>query len=207
MRLADTGFLIFLFVSLAAGQTFYGTTDIKVFREGRDAEFRKRSESPLLDSDFEKFAGLNYFATNKQYRVSATVKRNAEAKYFLMPTSSGKPKKFRKFGVLAFRLAGRNLKLSVYQADADVLKKYPEYADLLFIPFRDNTNGSKTYGGGRYIDIKRPKGGRVILDFNLSYNPNCAYGSDKYSCPIPPRENELAVAVRAGERKFEYSAH
>jgi uncharacterized protein (DUF1684 family) len=205
MRTAVIGFLIFLFVSLVDGQTFYGTTDIKAFREGRDKEFRNRAESPLLDADFEKFTGLNYFPTNKAYRVSALLKKTDDAKYFLMPTSSGKPKTFRKFGVLTFRLAGRNLKLGVYQADSEVLKKFPEYADLLFIPFRDDSNGSETYSGGRYIDIKTPKGDRVILDFNLSYNPNCAYGSEKYSCPIPPKENELAVTVRAGERKFEHS--
>ncbi|PYS92039.1 MAG: hypothetical protein DMF62_01365 [Acidobacteria bacterium] len=206
-RTVFTGFLMFLFVSFAHGQTFYGTTDIKTFREGRDKEFRNRTESPLLDADFEKFAGLNYFPTDKAYRVPASLKRTDEAKYFLMPTSSGKPKKFRKFGILTFKLAGRHLTLGVYQADPEVLKRFPEYADLLFIPFRDNTNGSETYGGGRYIDIKTPKSDRVILDFNLSYNPNCAYGGDKYSCPIPPKENELTAAIRAGERKFEHSTH
>ena len=124
-----------------------------------------------------------------------------------MPTSSGKPKKFRKFGVLKFKLAGRGLKLSVYQADTEVLAKFPEYADLLFIPFRDPTNGGESYGAGRYVDIKTPKSGQIILDFNLAYNPNCAYGSDKYSCPIPPMENQLAVAIRAGEMKFPPAGH
>jgi hypothetical protein len=57
MQTALTGFLIFLFASLSAGQSFYGTSDVKVFRQGRDAEFRKRPESPLLDVDFAKFAG------------------------------------------------------------------------------------------------------------------------------------------------------
>jgi len=207
MQAGVTGFLIFLFASLSAGQSFYGTSDVKVFRQGRDAEFRKRPESPLLDVDFAKFAGLNYFPPNKSYRISASIRITDEAKFFMMPTSSGKPKKFRKFGVLTFTLAGRKLSLSVYQADAEFLKKFPEFAGLLFIPFRDNTNGNETYGGGRYTGIKMPTGNRVILDFNLSYNPNCAYGSDKYSCPIPPKENELAVAIRAGERKFEHSAH
>jgi uncharacterized protein (DUF1684 family) len=206
-RLSFVSCLIISFAALAAAQTFYGTTDLRSFREGRDREFRDPAQSPLLEADLAKFGGLNYYPTRGSYRVRATLKRTAEEAYFMMPTSSGKPKKFRKFGTLTFKLGGRNLRLAVYQADPEVLKKFPEYADLLFIPFRDRTNGNETYGGGRYIDIKAPKGNSVILDLNLAYNPNCAYGSDKYSCPIPPRENNLPVAIRAGEKKFEYSAH
>ncbi len=65
---------------------------------------------------------------------------------------------------------------------------------------------TETYGGGRYIDIRTAEGPDVsVLDFNVAYNPNCAYGSDKYNCPIPPRENTLEVAVTAGEKRYEYS--
>ena len=207
MRLFIWFCLIISLVSLSLGQTFYGSTVLKTFRDGRDKEFRDREQSPLFETDFERFAGLNYFPVRRVYRVSAVLRRTADEKYFLMPTSSGTPKRFRKFGVLAFRIAGRVLRLSVYRADAGVLQKFPEYADLLFIPFRDRTTGTETYGGGRYIDIKTPKGGSVIMDFNLAYNPSCAYGSDKYSCPIPPRENNLPLAIRAGEKKFAYSSH
>jgi uncharacterized protein (DUF1684 family) len=205
MRILAATYLVVCLVSLAAGQTFYGSTDLKTFREGRDKEFRNRAESPLLETDLVKFNGLNYFPVNKAFRVSAVFTKTEDVKGFLMPTSSGKSKKFLKFGVLSFRLAGRNLTLSIYQADAETLKKFPEYADLLFIPFRDSTNGGETYGVGRYIDIKTPRSSRVILDFNLAYNPNCAYGDDKYSCPIPPRENSLPVAIKAGEKKFDHS--
>lgn len=199
-------YLIFLLAAPGFGQTFYGTTDVKFFREGRDKEFRDRDDSPLKDDDFAKFAGLKYFPVNKTYRVSAALLRTHDAKYFLMPTSSGKPKKFRKYGILKFKLSGKKLQLSVYQADEEALKKFPEYADLLFVPFRDRTTGSETYSVGRYIDIKEPKGGCVVLDFNIAYNPNCAYGSSRYSCPIPPKENTLPIAIRAGEKKFPHSA-
>ena len=94
--------------------------------------------------------------------------------------------------------------MNVYQADKSVLEKFPEYADLLFVPFKDATNGAETYGGGRYIDVKTPKGNKVILDFNLAYNPSCAYGSDRYSCPIPPKKNFLKIPIKAGEKNFEY---
>lgn len=123
-----------------------------------------------------------------------------------MPTSSGITKKFRKFGVLKFTLNGREQLLSVYQIDPEIGSKFPEYADLLFVPFKDLTSGKETYGVGRYIDIKTPKGNKVTLDFNLAYNPNCAYGNDKYSCPIPPKENFLRVEIKAGEKNYRNSS-
>ncbi|MGB7201747.1 MAG: DUF1684 domain-containing protein [Pyrinomonadaceae bacterium] len=188
----------------ASGQTFYGSTDLKTFRDGRDKEFRNRAESPLKDGDFAAFRGLNYYATDSIFRVTATLKRRADAKYFQMPTSSGLTKKLLKYGVLTFRLNGKLTTLSVYQSDSVTREKFPEYAHLLFIPFRDATNANETYGGGRYIDIVTPRDNKVILDFNLAYNPNCAYGNDKYSCPIPPRENRLSVAIKAGEKRYFY---
>lgn len=195
-----------LFVA-ASGQTFYGTTDLNTFRDGRDKEFRNRAESPLKDEDFATFKGLNYYATSSAFRVTATLKRTIDAKYFQMPTSSGASKKFVNYGVLTFKVNGKLTKLSVYQTDAETLAKFPEYAHLLFVPFKDATNRTDTYSGGRYIDIVMPEDGKVILDFNLAYNPNCAYGSDKYSCPIPPRENRLSVAIKAGEKRFVYAGY
>ena len=194
-----------VFVSGIRAQTYYGSTDLKVFRDGRDKEFRDRKESPLKDEDFAKFRGLSYFPVDKRFRVTAEFTRTASEKYFQMPTSSGITTKFVKFGVLKFKLGGKALRLSVYQIDPEILAKFPEYADLLFVPFKDLTSRTGTYGGGRYIDIKTPTGSKVILDFNLAYNPNCAYGGDKYNCPIPPSENSLQIAITAGEKRFAYS--
>lgn len=187
---------------MVQAQTFYGTEDLKIFREGRDKEFRNKAESPLKEEDFEKFKGLEYFENSDKFRVKARFSRTSDEKYFLMPTSSGKQKKFIKYGVLNFKLGEENFALNVYQADEEVLKKFPEYADLLFIPFKDLSSKTETYGGGRYIDIKIPKSDEVILDFNLAYNPNCAYGSDRYNCPIPPKENFLQTEIRAGEKNY-----
>lgn len=199
--------LCFGLFGVGHGQTFYGSTDLKFFRDGRDKEFRNRAESPLKDEDFAAFKGLDYYPTDNALRVTATFKRGADEKYFQLPTSSGLSKKFVKYGVVTFRLNGKLTALSVFQTDAETRKKFPEYADLLFIPFKDATNRTETYGGGRYLDIVVPKDDKVILDFNLAYNPNCAYGSDKYSCPIPPRENRLSVAIKAGEKRFRYAGY
>jgi uncharacterized protein (DUF1684 family) len=196
---------VMVFGSAAFGQAYYGSTDMAVFRNGRDKEFRDKEQSPLKPADLAKFSGLNYFPADKRFRVKAAFRRTAGEKYFLMPTSSGVTKKFVKFGELSFRLLGRPQMLSVYQIDPAVLAKFPEYADLLFVPFRDPTNGKETYGVGRYIDIEQPRGKFAILDFNLAYNPNCAYGNDKYSCPIPPKENVIDVAVAAGEKLFPHT--
>jgi len=193
--------------SAAAGQTYYGSTDVKAFREGRDKEFRNRDETPLKEEDLGKFRGLNYFPIDTRFRVDAEFTRTPGEKYFQMPTSSGITKKFIKFGVLKFKIEGKPYRLSVYQIDPLILAKFPEYADLLFVPFRDRTGRDSTYPGGRYIDIKMPASGPVVLDFNLAYNPNCAYGSDKYNCPIPPRENTLDVSITAGEKRFEYTGY
>jgi len=194
-----------LFASGVAAQSFYGSTDLKVFRDGRDHEFRDKEESPLKEEDFTTFKGLNYYLNDNDFRVTASFARTPSEKWFQMPTSSGKMKKFVKFGILKFKLHDKPLTLSVYQMDPEVAAKFPEYADLLFIPFKDLTNRTETYGGGRYIDIKTPTGKSVILDFNLAYNPNCAYGGEKWNCPIPPSENSLKVAIAAGEKRFAYT--
>lgn len=198
-------FALFAFASVGAAQTFYGSTDAKVFRDGRDKEFRDKTESPLKEEDFPTFKGLNYYPVDNDFRVTAKFTRTPSEKWFQMPTSSGKMKKYIKFGLLKFKLKGKPLTLSVYQMDPEVAAKFPAYADLLFIPFKDQTNRTETYGGGRYIDIQTPKDKTVILDFNLAYNPNCAYGGEKWSCPIPPSENTLKAAIPAGEKRFAYS--
>lgn len=203
-----TGFamlVLCLFVPLLNAQTFYGSTDLKAFRDGRDKELRDKQETPLRAEDIDNFVGLNYFAVDNNFRVRANFTRTPSEKWFDMPTSSGKTKKFVKFGVLKFKLRGKSLTLGVYQIDPAVSAKFPEYANLLFVPFKDLTTRSETYRGGRYMDIKTPKGKSVILDFNLAYNPNCAYGGTKWNCPIPPSENSLAIAITAGEKRYAYS--
>ncbi|MCW5958920.1 MAG: DUF1684 domain-containing protein [Pyrinomonadaceae bacterium] len=175
---------------------------MKTFRDGRDAEFRNKTESPLSESDFEMFDGLDYFPVDQKFRVQAKFEKSSGEEVIKMPTSSGTEKTFRKFGVLKFEIDGKPLELTAFQLDPESLRSIPEYADLLFIPFKDQTNGDETYGGGRYIDIKIPDGDSAVIDLNLAYNPSCAYGTNRYNCPIPPVENHLPAAVRAGEKAF-----
>jgi uncharacterized protein len=206
VRVLSIAIVVLTLTALGAGQTFYGTTDLAVFRDGRDKEFRNRAESPLKAADFAVFKGLNYFSTDDKFRVTAELIRTPDEKVFQMPTSAGTTRRFEKYGVLRFTLADKSYTLNIYRADAETRTRNPEYADLLFIPFRDQTNGTETYGAGRYIDIKTPKGDQVTLDFNLAYNPNCAYGRSEFSCPVPPKENFLHTRVTAGEMSYKQPA-
>ncbi len=195
-----------LFISLtASAQSFYGTTDLAEFRKGRDAEFRDPRQSPLLGTDFEIFDGLKYFENDPGYRLNAIFSASSARSVFRMPTSAGTVRKYERAGVLRFALEGKEFSLSVFQMDEIARVKFPEYKDLLFVPFRDLTNGNETYGAGRYLSLRLRDDNTVILDFNLSYNPSCAFGSDRYSCPIPPKENFLQTRILAGEKKFNYS--
>ena len=187
------------------GQTFYESTNIKTFRDGRDKELRSKEESPLKKIDFPKYIGLNYFPIDFSYRVFASFRKTTDEKYFFIPTSSGKAKKYVKYAILKFELKGKPYSLDVYHVDEKTRKARGEYKDLLFIPFKDFTNGKGSYGGGRYLYLKDTKNNEVVIDFNLASNPSCAYGSDRYSCPIPPRANHLKTRIEVGEKSYNYS--
>jgi uncharacterized protein (DUF1684 family) len=190
-----------------AQESFYGTADVKYFREERDKEFRNRASSPLLYADFVKFQGLNYYEIDNNFRVKAKFTKTPDEKYFLMPTSSGRTAKYIKVGVLSFKIGEQQLTLAAYQNEkVEIDQKWREkYGGAYFVPFKDLTNGKETYSGGRYIYLKIPEAQETILDFNLTFNPSCAYGSEEYSCPIPPKENFLQAEIKAGEKSFEYS--
>ena len=116
-----------------------------------------------------------------------------------MKTTTNRVSEKRVFGVLSFMLKGEEYELSIYQGK-DLMHR-EGFEDYLFLPFFDETNGDETYGGGRYIDARIPEGDIMTIDFNKAYNPYCAY-NDKYSCPIVPRKNYLAMKVEAGVKAF-----
>ncbi len=163
------------------------------------AGFLEDERSPLDSADL---LHLRFFEANEAYRVACTFQRTPDEKPFEIPTSSGITKPFVKYGILSFEIAGQQLQLAVYQNLA--LRNMPIYAQHLFLPFRDETNGETTYGGGRYLDltIAEVEAEVPMLDFNKCYNPWCHY-SDGYNCPIPPSENTLDVAIPAGEMMWE----
>ena len=172
--------------------------EIEKHREEYKAEFLKSANSPLKQDDFKY---LRFYEPNEKFKVECKFVPT-KGKPFELPTSAGKTKTYVKFGELKFEIDEKKYKLAVYQSLG--LKIIPQYRDYLFIPFKDLTNTKGSYGGGRYLDfrMKQLEGEKIYLDFNKAYNPYCAF-SEGYSCPIPPKENHLKVAIEAGEMNFE----
>lgn len=167
-------------------------------REGYLNDFLKDDRSPLKKDDLQF---LRFYNADSTYRVAATTEVLMNQSAFVMPVFSGTAKEYERYAIIKFTLKGKPMQLTLYKSIA--LSKNPLYADYLFLPFTDDTNGTVTYGGGRYIDLRTGdiKNGSVIIDFNKAYNPYCAY-SGGYSCPKPPDENRVSMAVEAGEKLF-----
>jgi hypothetical protein len=169
------------------------------FRGERDELFAEHPASPLPAAERARFAGVPYFPHRPDMRVEATLDPDPEGAELVIPTSTGEPTTFTRIGFVRPVLAGEAVSLAVYWLEG--------YGGGLFLPFRDTLGGEETYGGGRYLldTVKgadlgtSADGARLVLDFNYAYNPSCAY-DPRWSCPLAPPENRLALPVRAGER-------
>jgi uncharacterized protein len=166
------------------------------WRAGRDELFARHPQSPLPPEQRDGFHRLPYFPFDPAARVTAAVEPG-EARRYELEASAGEPMAFVRFGVARFELGGADCELELYWLDA--------YGGGLFLPFADATSGAETYGAGRYL-LDTVKGadlgsedGRLVLDFNLAYNPSCSY-DPRWACPLSPPANRLATEVRAGER-------
>lgn len=169
------------------------------FQQEMNLKFKNDDNSPLKSEDRELFSALEFFPVDTIYIVAAEFVRTPGEIPFYMPTTTERLPEYVKFGELHFMLKGKDLKLNIYQNKELILQ--PEYKDYLFLPFTDLTNGVSTYGGGRYIDLRIPEGKLIEIDFNKAYNPYCAY-NEKYSCPIPPAENDLYIEIKAGVKDY-----
>lgn len=150
---------------------------------------------------------LRFFPIDKNFRIIARFERVKDGKWFSMETSGSTKQVFRVYGIIYFTLHDTALQLNIYQSQR--LMTVEEYKDHLFLPFADLTSGEQTYEAGRYIDLSFGdiQGDKILIDFNKAYNPYCAYISGRYNCPVPPRENYLRIAIRAGEKKFAKPSH
>ena len=171
--------------------------DVLAARHDKDRFFKTSKDSPLLDEQQWKFKELSYFPVDIAFKVSARYQRLAKPVEFRIQTSTGHERVYITIGRLDFSLAGQGCTLFAYQEKGQESNGH----NSLFVPFTDRTTGQETYGAGRYLETEEPTGDSVVLDFNLTYNPYCAYNYN-FSCPIPPPENRLEVAVKAGEKLF-----
>jgi uncharacterized protein (DUF1684 family) len=162
----------------------------------RDELFAQHPQSALPPERRPGFTGLAYFPYDPRGRVLAEVDDTQRRRYDV-GSSDGGTMAFERFGVARFALDGAACELELYWLLG--------YGGGLFVPFADATSGEETYGAGRYL-IDTVKGadlgtqdGRLVLDFNLAYNPSCSY-DPRWACPLAPAPNRLAIAVRMGER-------
>ena len=166
---------------------------ITAARAEKDAFFQTSPESPIGNSRKAAFLPLVYFEVDPSFNLPAALKPSDDTTTIMMPTSAGTEDAMHRVGTLEFTLNGQTMTLAAFAPAA------ARTVDRLFVPFRDLTSGADTYGAGRYLDLDRTSTGVYQLDFNRAYNPNC-YFDPMWICPLPPRENHLPIAVRAGER-------
>ncbi len=162
-------------------------------------EFADPKLSPLTPEDRKTFTGLDFYPVNTGLIFDVQIHRTPQATPFMMKRTKDEVK-YVKYGDVQFEYQGKKHKLNLYQ-NLDLIARDPAYKNHLFMPFTDLTNGNGSYGGGRYIDLEIPEGDHLVIDFNRAYNPYCAYNK-KYSCPIPPAENDLNMTVKAGVKAY-----
>jgi uncharacterized protein len=166
--------------------------EIAAWRADKDRFMRESDDSPVLPAERAAFPKLPYFPINAEYRVPAALTVARADDIIEMRTSTGQRRKMQRIGALEFTLKGQPMKLTAFAEAGDTQLR------RLFVPFHDLTNGSETYPGGRYLDLERTATGVYDLDFNRAYHPFCVFNAG-FDCPVPPRENRLAIPIRAGE--------
>ena len=173
--------------------------DLRANREEKDDFFADHPQSPIPPEHRDEFSGLDYFDPNPDYRVETSVTTHDDPEPVPMETTAGNEVRYVRIVTFSFDLGDGTVELHGYKQRPD------DDEEAVFVPFRDKTTGQESYRGGRYLELhpedSLADGDIVTLDFNLAYTPFCAF-SDTFSCPLPPEENWLDVAVRAGERDW-----
>ena len=175
--------------------------EIKLWQKEMNAEFKDAETSPLTNEDRAVFKRLNFYPIDQDFSVKAKLTLNKKPTEFGMKTTTERRPIYIKYGVASFKIKGQDYQISIYQ-NIELVKR-PGYTDHLFMLFTDKTSGKDSYAGGRYIDLKVPQEGELLIDFNKAYNPYCAY-NHKYSCPIPPNEDYLDTEILAGVMKYDH---
>jgi len=169
--------------------------ELRANRREKDEFFADHPQSPIPPARREAFDGLRYFEPDPAYRVDATVTVHDEPDPVEMETTAGNPVRYLRQMTFTFDVDSEEHTLAGYRQEGD--------DGPLFVPFRDKTTGQESYEKGRYMELEPARqladGEVAPIDFNLAYNPFCAY-SETFSCPLPPEENWLGTTIRAGER-------
>lgn len=165
-------------------------SDLEDFRAEKDDFFKRHPQSPLTREQKQTFQHLNYFPENDDLRLEVQAEPLNDPTAFIMQTTTGGMQEYVRFGRFKFLVDGQEAELTIFQSEHG-----------FFLPFVDALAGTETYPAGRYLEPEPLPGNHFLIDFNVAYNPYCAY-NEMWSCPITPAENRLKVPVRAGERLF-----
>ena len=190
--------IFFIGCAGAEGQADFAK-ELQAARDSINAHFNNPQTIQLTEEDLAHFEGLNFYSADISFAIPAVFEPITGAPIEEFATTTARMAKYRAKGYLKFEYDAKPYQLTVYENA--VYASQPNYDGSLFLPFTDATNGKETYGGGRYLDFNIKEVDNVLIDFNRSYNPYCAY-NPKYSCPIPPLENDLDFAVTAGIKKW-----
>jgi len=167
-------------------------SELTAFRAEKDEFFARHPQSPLTPEQRRGFTGLQYFPENEALRLEVIVEPLKGQQPMPMQTSTGGVQTYMRYGRFNFQVDGQTAELTIYQNE-----------NGYFLPFVDSLAGKETYPAGRYLEPESLPGNRFVVDFNIAYNPYCAY-NEMWSCPITPAENRLKVPIRAGEKLFDH---
>lgn len=165
-------------------------SELVSYRAEKDEFFGRHPQSPLSPDQRLTFKGLQYFPENEDLRLEVDVEPVTDQEPMQMQTSTGGVQMYVRYGRFRFQVDGEDAELTIYQNEHG-----------FFLPFVDSLAGTETYPAGRYLEPEALTRNRFLVDFNLAYNPYCAY-NEMWSCPITPAENRLKVPIRAGEKLF-----
>jgi uncharacterized protein len=161
------------------------------YRAEKNEFFHYDPGSPLSKAQKKEFQGLNYYPENPDLAFEARLELLLDQEPVEMQTTGGDTQAYYRYGRFRFSVDGQEALLNVYANEEGGF----------FLPFVDSAAGVETYAAGRYLEPELLSANLFRVDFNLAYNPYCAY-NDAWSCPLTPSENRLKVAIRAGEKIF-----
>lgn len=168
---------------------------VQEYRAHKNNQFKHLNSSPIPDEKKTNFSGLNYFDINPNLNLIATLSPQERIEFSVFQnTNSQEEEVYQKAGEITFVIDKKSYHLAAYIPKGEDLSR-------LFIPFTDAGANKSTYAGGRYLYALRKSDNQYILDFNYTHNPYCAYNPN-YSCPLPPKENQLSILIEAGEKIY-----
>jgi uncharacterized protein len=167
--------------------------ELETERTMKDQFMARDPESPFVVGRVP-FHELRYFPGDPKYLVRAKLERRPAPEEVYLRTNRDNQAVMRYIGNLEFSLDGESLHLRLYHAGEGV-------GTSVFVPFRDLTSGEESYGPGRYLTLELNESDEYTIDFNRAFNPYCAY-TDDFECAFPPSENDLPVAIPAGEKAW-----